>query len=613
MRNYHLITRTGQWCFLALLAFSVALSYAKNNDTENSVLDITATETIDQKKQWFRDAGFGMFIHFGAESPHPETFNPKKFDAREWVKVAKNAGAKYIVYTSKHHNGMSNWDTALTDWNVVKQTPFKRDIIQELYDAAKAEGIRLGLYYSIADWHHPQYDTKYSNRNGFHYSPNPNADIAKYMGFMYGQIQELCERFEPILFWFDGSAGFRPKDRKRMLGQQEMMDMLHECGALSNSRLGDDDALKYVDYLNTGDNMVPAGNIGVDFEVAGTMNESWHFTPEDSHWKSDKELLHLLVNIVGKGGNYLLNVGPTGLGLIPDESKARLKTIGKWLKKNGEAIYGADAGPYPHELSWGSMTQKFDGTNTELYLSVVDWPESGELELYGIDNQIRGATLLVSGKSLASASRFNPETGMNTLTITLPRKAPDDFVSVIKLSLVGKVVMDDSIIQQFNGLVNLDGYQAKIHDVEHIPGKPKKVIDYRHFTVMPKDEGIIPAHTMTVGGLTQVGQALSWDFTLNKPGSYDVAVISFVGSEGELVEESGRVRVTLAGQKIEGDLVSEENFSTNHMALHFKDSRAVLGRVILDSAGTHTLSLEVATESNNALRRIRSVQLVPVR
>lgn len=565
----------------------------------------------DGKTRWFRDAGFGVFIHFGANSTHPDDFNPKNFDATSWIKKIKQAGAKYVVYTTKHHNGMSNWDSALTDWNVVKQTPFKRDIVKELAAAAKAEGIKLGFYYSIADWHHSEYDPRYSNRKGFHYTPNPKADMAKYMAYMYGQVKELCDKYQPSLFWFDGSAGFRNKDRKRMLGQQDMVDMLHECGSLSNSRLGDDDTLKYVDYLSTGDNMVPASNLGVDFEVAGTMNDSWHFKDNDNNWKSNKELLSLLVDIAGKGGNYLLNVGPTELGEFPDESVVRLKTIGNWLEINGEAIYGTKAGPYAHELGWGSMTQKYDGKHTSLYLNVVNWPKDGKLELYGINNNVLGAQLLASGNKLKTSEKFDASTGLNVKILTLPTKSPDENVSVIKLTLVGEVTMNTDIIQQTNGVVSLDGYQANSHDVEYVANKPHKVIDNRQFTVMSVQKGIIPAHTMSVGGLTQVGQALSWDFKLIEPGKYDVAVVSFMGKEGKIVEESGNVRVTVAGQSLENQLTEYTLSSNVRMAHHFKDALSVVGEVHITSAGAHTLSLEVTSETKNKARRIRSVMLLP--
>ena len=452
-----------------------------------------AAGSASDRMEWFEEARFGMFIHFGVTSQSrmertPEVyqsasreFNPVDLDAEEWVKVAKEAGAKYIVFTSKHHDGFSNWDSALTDWDIIDQTSFGRDIIAELNAAAKAEGIPLGFYYSIADWHHPEFDTRYSNRNGFHFFPNPDADIAKYMAFMFGQIQELCDKYDPKLFWFDGSAGFRPPERKRLLGQQDMMNLIHSCGAISNSRYGDDDALRFVDYMNTGDNMIPASNIGINFEVAATMNNSWHFDADDQQWKSTKELLSRLVDIAGKGGNYLLNVGPTELGVIPEASVSRLKAMGNWLEKNGEAIYGTAAGPYQHELGWGSITQRKDGENTLLYLNLVDWPKDGSLALYGIANQVLDASLLVSGKKIETSAEYHSATGLKVQTLQLPRKAPDPNVSVVKLRVAGEVNKNTLPMQQNDGVVTLDGYQAYVHDLKHVPNKPQQSVDQRIF------------------------------------------------------------------------------------------------------------------------------------
>ena len=187
--------------------------------------------------------------------------------------------------------GFCKWDSALTDWDVMDQTEFQRDIVGELAEACQATGIRLGCYYSIGDWHHPEYEPYFSNRSGFHYAPNPDAEITKYMKYMYGQIEELCVKYQPSLFWFDGSSGFRPPERKRLLGQQDLVDLMHSYGAICNSRWGDDDGLRYVDYLSMGDNQAPAGNIGVHFETAGTMNESWHFSARDEDYQSVEELL----------------------------------------------------------------------------------------------------------------------------------------------------------------------------------------------------------------------------------------------------------------------------------------------------------------------------------
>jgi alpha-L-fucosidase len=568
---------------------------------------------------WFQDAKFGMFIHFGASeqgaagSTRAErheaavhAFNPVDFDAMEWLQIAKEGGAKYIVFTTKHHDGFCKWDSEWTDWDVIDQTPFKRDIVAELADACQATGIRLGFYYSIGDWHHPEFDPYYSNRNGFHYSPNPDANISKYMKYMYNQIEELCVKYQPSLFWFDGSSGFRPPERKRILGQQDLVDLLHSYGAISNSRLGDDDSLRYVDYLSMGDNQTPPGNIGIPFEAAGTMNESWHFKAGDEDYKSSAELLERLVKIVGKGGNYLLNVGPDAKGVIPEPAVTRLKTMGDWLAKNGEAIYGTQAGPYPYGLSWGSITQRKTGDNTILYLNVVDWPEDGRFELDGLDNTILSASLLASGDPLECTSLFDASAGIRRHTISIPRTAPDPYVSVIALTVEGEASMEQARLQQNDGSVLLDSYTATLHDKEFLPGKPRRAMDFKMFTVPLNGEGIMPQRMLSVGGLEQKGQALSWDFRMVEPGTYEVAVVTLG------VNDSGRLRATVAGQSVENVLQERESMKTIELASSLRESFCILGTVTIPASGMQTLTLEVASDFAGAAPRIRSVRLLPV-
>lgn len=586
----------------------------------------TGKPSDDELMGWFRQARFGMFIHFGPTSGENyensglsrtesyeksvKDFNPVDFDAKEWVRIAKDAGMKYIVFTSKHHDGFCNWNSKLTDWDIMGQTPFKRDIIAELADACKEAGIVLGFYYSVADWHHPEYDPAYSNRNGFHYHPNPDADITKYMGYMYGQIKELCENYHPRLFWFDGAAGFREANRKRLLGQQEMVDLLNSYGAISNSRYGDDDALKYVNYLSMGDNMAPSGNIGVDFESAQTMNDSWHYDTNDHHWKSAETMVKKLIDIAGNGGNYLLNVGPNREGVIPEESQVRLKIMGEWLKKNGKAIYGTKASPYPYELNWGSITQRNNGETTTLYLNVVDWPKDSVFKLYGLNNKVVDVSLLANGNALSYKTAYNEAAGLNTISINVPKTAPDPYVSVIALKINGVPSMDQTFLQQRDGTVILDAFRSTIHDKEFVANKPLRPLDQRIFTVMKKGEGIMPARGMTVG-LEQTGQALSWDFRLIEPGTYKVAVICDIAKDQEW-KADGHMRATVAGQSVENKLEEHERWENPRMATNVMRSVSILGTVKINTVGMQTLTLEVTSDFIKTNPNIRSVQLLPV-
>lgn len=599
--------------------FSSGLAKAQNKSEVNSCHD----ESMD----WFREAKFGMFIHFGAETPERlehsdmtrtekyeiavKEFNPVDFNAKEWVEIAKDAGMKYIVFTTKHHDGFCKWDSKLTDWDVMDQTSFKRDIVGELAEACKEAGIELGFYYSIADWHHPEYDPVYSNRNGFHFNPNPDADITKYMDYMYGQIRELCENYQPRLFWFDGSAGFRNPNKKRILGQQEMMDLLSSYGAISNSRYGDDDSLKYVNYLSMGDNMSPSGNIGVPFETAQTMNNSWHFEAGDEHWKSADTLLEYLVKIVGNGGNYLLNVGPDRNGVIPEASQNRLKIMGDWLKTNGEAIYGTKAGPYPYELNWGSMTQRKKGDKTILYLNVVDWPEDGNFKLYGLMNKVSKASLLAGQTELFTSNEFNASAGLNVVSIQVPKTAPDPYVSVISLEIEGEPVIDGHFLQQNDDTVLLDAFYSTIHDERFVPNKPLRPVDQKIFTVMQKGEGIMPTRGMTVG-LNKAGQALTWDFRMVNPGTYEVAVVCDVG-EAQKWEADGKMKVTVAGRSVENRLREDARKENRWMAHNMKSVVSKIGKITINTAGMKTLTLEVTSDFNDSKPNVRYVQLVPIK
>ena len=567
------------------------------------------TDTVEDRMQWFQDAKFGMFIHFGVD--RKSEFNPADFDAGHWVRIAKDAGMKYIVLTTKHHVGFCLWDSELTDWNVVDQTPFKRDIVKELAAACKAEGLEMGCYYSIADYHHPLYEPKYQNRPERRRGTVPGADITKYIDYMFGQLEELCELYHPCLIWFDGGSGFRHPDNKPLLRRQELVDMLHSYGTLSNSRLGDDDPLLIVDYLSMNDNMAPAFNLGVHFESAVTIGDSWHYSSHDEELKSPQALLNRLINAAGNGGNLLLNVGPDHECVIPKAMETRLKTMGDWLKKNGEAIYGIEAGPYPYEISWGTITQRKGKDSTSLYLNVVEWPKDGKFTLFGVDNDVLNASLLATGEALEFKSEVDGSSGHHIITLEVPESAPDEYVSVIKLVVSGAVSMDPTFMQLGDGKVVMGTYNATIHDLEAVPDKPAKAIDMKMYTVPLKGQGIMPGRGLTVSGFQTKGQALSWDFRMYRPGTYEVVVVCHSG-RNQRWNVQGRVRANVAGQSVENELIESKRVTTPTMNSGVVDLHSVLGTVEINSPGAHTLTLEIASDFTGTKPKFRAVMLTPV-
>ena len=570
------------------------------------------TVAVAEQMQWFKGAKFGMFIHF--QVPRNGEFDWSNLDTAEWVRIAKAGGMKYITLTTKHSSGIPLWESAISDRDITDRTSFKRDIIGELKAACMAEGLRMGSYFNIGG------------------PSNPGSDITGFVDTLHGMMNELCEKHQPCLIWFDGGSGFRDPAHKPLLRRKELVDMLHSYGTLSNSRLGDDDAMRYVNYLTMNDNMAPAFNLGVQWETAVTITEdgSWHFT-DNAELRSAQDLLHRLINAAGNGGNLLLNVGPDKYGIIPETMASRLKTMGDWLKKNGEAIYGTEPGPYRYEISWGSITQRKGKDSTRLYLNVVDWPKVGKLTLFGVNNPVLKASLLATGAAIKSESKFDVSSGQTLITLDIPKDAPDEYVSVIKLVVAGTVSMDPAFMQLNDGKVIMGTYNATIHDVEYVPGKPTKAIDMKMFTVpdrrapLPSDytgpwdyqmykkpgEGIMPSRGITVSGFQTKGQALSWDFRVYKPGTYKVVVVCHV-NKGQAWNVEGRVRAHVAGQSVENELIEDKRVVPHTMNEKILDLHAALGTVEINSAGAHTLTLEVASDFTGAIPRFRSVMLVPV-
>jgi alpha-L-fucosidase len=395
---------------------------------------------VPSRTTWFEDARFAMFIHFGLYSipagiwqgkrmgrndyaewirwqmnwpdgpmPIPKTeydtllsqFNPKGFDADAWMAAAKRAGMKYLVVTTKHHDGFALWNSRVSDYNTVKATPFARDLVGELTTACRKLGLKVGFYYSHwLDWEYPggglppwapaqptqeEYERYWTNK-------------------CLAQVRELLGKYSPDLFWFDSwgdASHFLTKDRLlRLIGL--VREIKPDC--LINSRIGTEHG---IDFISMNDNEFPEKALGRPWETAGTLNESWGYHQLDKKFRTRRELLRNLVDNVSRGGNYQLNVGPTGDGDFQPEVTALLDEIGRWMQTNGDAIYGTRVAPYP-EPAWGRLTQKTlpDG-DYHLYVFLYDVEPGTLLELTGPDSapaKTRTRPLMSKKPTVASAS-----------------------------------------------------------------------------------------------------------------------------------------------------------------------------------------------------------------
>jgi len=436
-------------------------------------------ESLD-KMEWFRDARFGLFIHWGlytipagewngkmhdgdaacirdvANIPLEKydelmfQFNPEKFNADEWVTLAKKAGMKYVVVTAKHHDGFCLFDSKETDYDIMS-TPFKRDVLAELSDACAAQGIEFCVYYSIMDWHHPDYLPRRSWETD---RVTEDLNFDKYIEYAKNQVKELLSNYGKVgLVWFDGEWEntwniARAKDVYCFVRKlQPGLILKTGHGINGEGHYGtikmDTDSCYFSDYGTPyPKNIPPTGIPGTDWENILVMNRNWGYDKNDQEWKSSTELVRRLIENASKGGNFLLNVGPTGEGLFPDSAIVRLKEMGSWLEENGEAIYGTQASPF-EELKWGKCTQREIGNKTILYFHVFDWPEDGNLIIPGMENKIVKAYAL-KDKALKKLPLTKEDV---FISLDVNGIEESEFATVIALVIKGKPAIAN-ILQQ---------------------------------------------------------------------------------------------------------------------------------------------------------------------
>nr|WP_299069506.1 alpha-L-fucosidase [uncultured Allomuricauda sp.] len=401
------------------------------------------------KGKLFDEGNFGMFIHWGlysnlagkwkgktyygigewimnprvANIPPKEymatakDFNPTDFDAKKIAKLAKDAGMKYIIVTSKHHEGFAMFDSKVSDFDIVDATPFARDPMHELSEACHELGLGFGFYYS----HNQDWTTPGGGRGP---DLDDKGNKVEFKDYFYNkckpQVKEICSNYGQIDFvWFD-TPGDMPKEYV-----VELADMVRKLqpNAMMCSRIGHGMG----DYASKGDMEVPTQNIPGLWETCDTNNDSWSYAWYDNNFKSPREILSRLIETVGRGGSYLFNVGPDPKGVVPEIGVEFLEEAGAWIKKYPQVVYAAGSSPWGHKLPWGDITTK----DNSLFLSVFDWPSDGKLYLPGLEAQIESVSVLNSSES----EDISYERDKDWTIFNIPNKAPEDLISVIEVKL----------------------------------------------------------------------------------------------------------------------------------------------------------------------------------
>ncbi|MCO6493841.1 MAG: alpha-L-fucosidase [Phaeodactylibacter sp.] len=481
-RTTHFLISAHLQAFLpshALLLSLALLLLSACRQAETPPAPVTPGKTT--RLEWFREAKFGMFIHWGPysqlagewngrqvpvgenaewamqklEIPREEyralarQFNPTRFDAEAWAQLAQDAGMKYLIITAKHHDGFAMYDSKVSDYNIVDHTPFNRDPLQELAAACRQRGIRFGLYYS----HREDWDEPYAYGNTWDFSFDPPDSLALFeQRYLYAkakpQVEELLAGFDSLaILWFDRGL-YTPEQAQEFIG----LIRRRQPWCLINGRVGHYEQELLGDYQNMNDNGMPPGGIEEYWETPQTLNDTWGYSRFDHNWKSAADVIEKLAAVASRGGNYLLNVGPTGEGEIPQESVQVLKRVGRWMQANSESIYGTTASPFLN-IPWGYCTVK----GSRLYLHVFEPPEDGTLILEGLTTPVTAARLLAAPQQKLPFVQDGA-----TLRFRLPATLPDTINTVLVAELAGPPeVLPPVVRADETGAFTFDHYTAR--------------------------------------------------------------------------------------------------------------------------------------------------------
>lgn len=563
--------------------------------------DITK-EDRDARMKWWRDGKFGVFIHFGIYSvpageykgniPHPcaewimnfahipaaeyreyaKQMTLSRFDADRWVKAIADAGAKYIVITTKHHDGFSMFDSALTPYNIKKATPYGKDFLKELSAACKKHGVRFGTYYSVLEWDNPALGTI------------PARDKAKYMPFMKGQLAELIGRYGTDILWFDGEweGWWKDEDGREIYNYLRTL----KPGIIVNNRItkarqgmqGMSKNDVFGADFGTPEQEVPdQGLPGVDWESCITMNRSWGYSRKDEDWKSTDVLIHQLIDTVSKGGNYLLNIGPRPDGSIPEASLERLKQMGRWMKKNGSALYGTQPAPFK-KMPWGRATRKGD----TYYFFVYDRPDDQTVLVpFAGTGAVTVKTL--DGKVVLPAKQTD-----RGLIVHVDKLKSDDALPVV-FTMTGKGTVIDGAVPGKNGSFTLDADSAELAGG----------LKVQESSATGQLVGAAEKREKNIGFWTSEQGRAEWTLNVPSKGMYQVDV-TFACNKGT---EGSRVVIAAGDGSLDWVVPSTGSWQAYRTVS--------IGRLALP-AGKTVLKMSAAAKPSEGVANVREITLKPV-
>ncbi len=551
----------------------------------------------DERTRWFEDARFGLFLHWGLYSvlagewrgrrmeyigewiqakcriPNAEyerlaaRFDPAEFDADAWVGLARRAGMRYIVYTAKHHEGFAMCRSRCDGYNIVDATPFGRDPLAELAEACARHEVALGLYYSQSlDWHErdaggtePTNESNFgmSWGNDWDFPDHAAKDFARYLeAKVKPQLRELLTGYGPISYiWFDCPFTITA-DQSRELSD---LVRLLQPGCIVNSRIGHGMG----EVRSLGDNQVPWAPVEGVWEAPATLNDTWGYKWFDENWKSPDVVLATLVGLAARGANYLLNIGPTPEGTLPEGSIRVLEALANWMEHNAEALHGTRPSPFPYDLAWGPVTSR----PGRLYLHLTDPPADGRLVVRGLRNRVSSARILADPDAPVSCERLDD----GALEVSMPPLG-DAMVPVLALEIYGEASADPRLLQQGDGRFVLPAARAEI-----VGGR----------------EGGSPPSLDPTGILRHWYDAeyeARWTVHVSEPGAFRVEIITSAVDHSAAWQGGHRVEIAIGDQVVAAVLAADRRIESAGTRC-YAQACSLCGVVRIESGGEHQLTL----------------------